>query len=273
MKKRDLFSIGDVAKLFHVGVGTLRYYETAGLLAPEYTDPDTNYRYYSVRQFEVLNTIRYLRALDMPLPQIADFLRNKDVGTIEEKLRQQKQAVSEKLRELRQIESRIDHRLQQLRDAKTAEFDVIRRETLPACRLSWVREDLTITRRHDIEMPIIRLAGSDAAKRVFLGQVGVGIDAEHLRAGRFDRYDCVFLVLDDGDTAESALSLPETPGVVVRFCGSHGEAAAQYKRLMAYLNENGLEPAGFSREITMIDYGITNDPSQFVTEISVPVRK
>ena len=28
---------------------------------------------------------------------------------------------------------------------------------------------------------------------------------------------------------------------------------------------------GFSREITLIDYGITNDTRKFVTEISIPV--
>lgn len=57
--------------MFHISVGSLRRYEQAGLLKPEYTDPETGYRYYSARQFEVLNTIRYLRVLDMPLGQIA----------------------------------------------------------------------------------------------------------------------------------------------------------------------------------------------------------
>ena len=75
MEPIKLFSIGDVAKLFHLSVSSLRHYEAAGLLQPEWVDPQTGYRYYSTRQFEVLNTIRYLRALDMPLPEIADFLR------------------------------------------------------------------------------------------------------------------------------------------------------------------------------------------------------
>ncbi len=29
--------------------------------------------------------------------------------------------------------------------------------------------------------------------------------------------------------------------------------------------------AGFSREVTLIDYGITSDPGKFVTEICIPV--
>lgn len=75
MDKKDLFSIGQVSKLFHVSISILRYYDKIGLVQPEYTDPETGYRYYSTRQFECLNTIRYLRVLDMPLDQIALFLK------------------------------------------------------------------------------------------------------------------------------------------------------------------------------------------------------
>ena len=34
-----------------------------------------------------------------------------------------------------------------------------------------------------------------------------------------------------------------------------------------------LAPDGFSREITLIDYGLTNDTERFVTEITIPVRE
>lgn len=54
MSEQELFRIGEVAKMYHMSVGTLRHYEQMGLLQPEYTDPATGYRYYSVRQFEQL---------------------------------------------------------------------------------------------------------------------------------------------------------------------------------------------------------------------------
>ena len=66
----------------HVSVGTLRHYEQAGLLKPEYTDPATGYRYYSVRQLEQLTSIRYLRALDMPLQEIAVYMNDRDVDNV-----------------------------------------------------------------------------------------------------------------------------------------------------------------------------------------------
>lgn len=58
MGRKELFQIGDVAKMFHISVGTLRHYGKLGLLQPEYIDSETGYRYYSTRQFECLNTIR-----------------------------------------------------------------------------------------------------------------------------------------------------------------------------------------------------------------------
>ena len=116
MEETKLFKIGEVAKMLHVSMGTLRHYEQAGLLTPEYVDKKTGYRYYSARQLEVLNTIRYLRVLDMPLPQIADFLQNRDVDVMREKLLWQKEMIREKKRELELAERKIDHRLERLND-------------------------------------------------------------------------------------------------------------------------------------------------------------
>ena len=40
----QLFSIGEMAKIFHLSVSSLRHYEALGLVTPEYVDPSTNYR-------------------------------------------------------------------------------------------------------------------------------------------------------------------------------------------------------------------------------------
>ena len=66
MEEEKLFRIGDVAKMFHISTGTLRHYERIGIVVPEFIEEKSSYRYYGIRQFEVLNTIRYLRVLDMP---------------------------------------------------------------------------------------------------------------------------------------------------------------------------------------------------------------
>lgn len=274
MEMPKLFQIGDMAKLFHISVSSLRYYESLGLLTPERVDPDTGYRYYSVRQFEVLNTIRYLRELDMPLPEISDFLKNRDIDRMEEKLRQQKAEIERKRLELQRIERRIDNNLRRIRDAQDSELDVIKYAASPAMRIVWMDAALKISSSLDMEMPIRELEQSQAEAALFLGKVGVGISAENLEAGSFEQYDGVFLILDDEDRFDGkTVLLSETQCVSVRFRGSHTEAAEQYRRLMEHIRAHGMKPSGFSREITMIDYGITSDREKFVTEISIPVTE
>lgn len=207
MEDKKLFLIGEVAKMFHISMGTLRHYEQAGLLTPEYTDPDTRYRYYGTRQFELLNTIRYLRVLDFPLAQIKTFLDNRDTDVIEEKLVHQKEVIARKQKELELISRKIDRRLEQL------------------------------------------------LKR------------------SFQDYDRIFLLLDQEDRYDGETeTFPRQTCVTIRFCGSHREAPTYYQKLLAYIEEKNLSITGFSRETTLIDYGLTNNTDKFVTEIQIPVN-
>lgn len=273
MEPIKLFSIGDVAKLFHLSVSSLRHYEAAGLLQPEWVDPQTGYRYYSTRQFEVLNTIRYLRALDIPLPEIADFLRDRDVGRMEEKLRLQRETVIRKQQELRRIERKIENRLQQLHTAQTCPLDTVELVEAAACRIVWMESSMKIEGYLDMETWIRKLDSSDVEAVVFLGKVGVSLSGEHLRQGRYTPYDGIFLVLDEEDNYNGEVQqLPQALCVRIRFRGSHAQVPEQYEKLTAYIAAHQMEVASFSREITMIDYGLTNDLQKFVTEISIPVR-
>lgn len=275
MKEHEMLQIGDIAKLFHLSVGTLRHYEKIGLLSPEYVDKKSGYRYYSTRQFECLNTIRYLRVLDMPLSQISDFLKNRDIGKMQKMLLQQKEEVIRRQRELQNIEKKINNRLRQLQAAIQTEKEIIQIKKIGPRRIAWLRNNFSIRtyQEPDLEASIRKLEEGQQDTVVFLGKVGVGISAQQLSAGKYDRYDMVFLVLDQEDQYNGmSEELPEEMCVTVCFCGSHKDAPCYYRRLINFITEHDLQIAGFSKEITMIDFGITSDVSQFVTEIQIPVN-
>lgn len=273
MDKTNLFSIGEVSKMFHISVSSLRHYENIGLLTPKYISKESGYRYYSLEQFEILNTIRYLRALDMSLLEIESFLKNKDLETINKMLLEQKEAVQEKQRVLKRIEQKINNRLDWLKDATNIPLNTISIIKLPSCRIVWVDECLDIKNSIDLERPIRKLDQSDAEAVIFLGKVGLGISCEHLLKEEIKKYDGIFLILDNEDlfTGKTSL-LKETLCVRLRFRGSHLEAQKEYKKLLNYIKENKMQISGFSREITLIDYGVTNDIDKFVTEICIPVN-
>ena len=209
----------------------------------------------------------------MPLTEIEDFLKNKDIDRIEEKLRQQKQAVLKKQQELKRIEQKIDHRLNWLMDAQSTSLDVVSLVSLPAYRIVWVDDPLKIDGSADMEAPIRKLDQSGAEAVVFLGKIGLGISVEHLQKAETNRYDGIFLILDQEDIYTSeTLELPETLCVRLRFRGSHAKAPTQYQKLLGYIDKHKMQIVGFSREVTLIDYVITNDTEKFVTEICIPVK-
>ena len=208
----------------------------------------------------------------MPLSEIAEFISGRDIGLIEEKLRRQKAQVVAKQEELKRIEHKIDNRLRQLSDAQSSEFDVVKLVKKPACRMVWIMEKLCISSSLDMEAPMRRLENLQAEPLIFLGKVGLGISSQHLETGEFGQYDGLFLILDDEDNYSGSITvIPKQIYAAVRFHGSHTESAEQYKKIMRFIAENNLEASGTSQEITMIDYGITNDTEKFVTEIAVPV--
>lgn len=266
MKNKDLFQIGEVAKLFHMQIGTLRYYEKQGLLIPEYVDKQTGYRYYSIRQFEVLNTIRYLRALDLPLTAIKDFLDNRNIQNIEEKLIRQKQ------HELDLISRKIDHRLSQLHDATHSKLEQIQVIQLPQMNIVWVKNTVQYHSYLDLEHSIRQLEKNQKESMAFLGKVGVGISKENLELQKFDYSDFVFILLDEEDEYQGDTDiLPESLYVSVRFCGSRQQSPIYYQKLLEYIQEHHMTIHGFSLEMTLIDEGLTNDSSQFVTELKIPI--
>lgn len=70
----ELLGIGAFSLLSGLTVAALRHYDEAGLLEPARTDATTRYRYYRRAQLPQAHAIRALRAVDVPLPEVAALL-------------------------------------------------------------------------------------------------------------------------------------------------------------------------------------------------------
>lgn len=268
-----LLRIGEVAKLFNLSVGSLRHYERLGLLEPARVDPATGYRYYGTRQLSTLNTISHLRVLDLPLEQIRAFVTTRDVDLMEHQLVKQQEIIERKRRELERVQHKIETQLAILREARAAELDVIRELDIPATTCAVLCEHVSPSDAYSLEWQIRQLQKDQDETFVFMGNLGVGIGVERLAAGDFDGYDEVFLLLDDTDDYHGEVERrPAARGVEIAFNGTHGQAGERYRHLLAYMDGHGLEPAGPSREIALIDDVISDDPATYVTKIEIPVR-
>lgn len=278
---KDLFTIGEVSKLFNTNIRTLRYYDSIGLLKPTRVDEKTGYRYYSTKDFERLNTIKYLRTLDMPLEKIALFFDNKEITVMEELLISQKKQIKERIDELCRIQTKIDNRLESIAGAKNSSPGKIMLKQIDKRRAAFLRKDIAIT--DDLELPIRELERMhDLEPIIFLGKVGVSIDKSKLEKREFTSFSGIFVLVEPSD--EKQFSQARTDALddsfikageylTICFHGTHTQAPMYYDKLLTYAEENRYSVCGNSVEITLIDAGLTNEISNYVTEIQIPVCK
>ncbi|MEY8353541.1 MerR family transcriptional regulator [Lachnospiraceae bacterium 54-53] len=268
----ELFSIGEVSRLFHIDVRLLRHYDKISLLKPEYLNEKNGYRYYSTRQFEALNTIRYLRSLNMPLSKIRDFFEGRDDRKMLELLKEKKRQVEEEQERLARIERKINSRILQLEDTFLTEYDVIKERRLADRVAAVLRKEISVA--DDLEHPIRELEQSNGLSSVmFLGKVGVSISAEDLTNRKFNRFSAIFVVMEpEDDQGDRATCLAGGTYLTMRFRGTHRDAGPAYLKMLQYMEQKGYALNGDSIEFALVDYGLTSDPSKFTTEIQIPYK-
>jgi DNA-binding transcriptional MerR regulator/effector-binding domain-containing protein len=69
-----MLKIGDFSRICQTSIKALRHWDAVGLLKPALTDPETNYRYYSIEQIDDVNRILAFRTLGLSLSETAQLL-------------------------------------------------------------------------------------------------------------------------------------------------------------------------------------------------------
>lgn len=100
-EKNRLYTSGQMAELNGVSRKTLRLYQQKGVLEPKYVDESSGYRYYTIEQIAQLDLIQKLQAVGLTLQQIGELLKQKDVGALEQCMREQAASLDAQIEQLR----------------------------------------------------------------------------------------------------------------------------------------------------------------------------
>ena len=95
--RNTLLKIGEMAELNHVSTQTLRLYSKNKLLEPQYMDPETGYRYYTLEQCAKLDLIRALKSCHLPLGKIREIFELSSEERLLQVLEEQIGALSEEI--------------------------------------------------------------------------------------------------------------------------------------------------------------------------------
>ncbi|CEI73557.1 MULTISPECIES: MerR family transcriptional regulator [Romboutsia] len=103
-----IFTIGQVAKMYNISHDTLRYYDKIDLLKPS-LKKDNGYRYYTIREIELLEIILVAKQLEIPIKDIKDIIKKEDESSYIELFKNHKKLLEEKIEYLTKLKDEVQH--------------------------------------------------------------------------------------------------------------------------------------------------------------------
>ncbi|MEW4153538.1 MerR family transcriptional regulator [Bacillus thuringiensis] len=269
------FTIGEMAKMHNIAESTLRYYDEKGIFHPSIVDPQTNYRYYTIDQFSLLDTIKFLRQLNIPLKEIKKYIDERNPTYALNLLEKQQEMMLKKQREIEYALAKMEHRIHLIKKATKAETDRILIKKIPKRKITAIAvapnttDDMFDYYIHSLQKNMKQMDDS-----LFSGDIGVTISKKAFMQKEFQAYSSVFILLDYMPyQVHSSDSIKGGMFACAYHHGSYEETGETYKKLMEYIDQEGYEISGDSIEIGLIDWSVTENPEEQVTEIQIPVMK
>ncbi len=259
------FKIGEISRLYHIGVDSLRYYEEIGIISPKRAE--SGYRLYSVNDIWRLNVIRDLRELGFSMTRIKQYLDYHNTESTLALLQEEQDAIHAKMQTLMQLQANVEHRMQTIRSAQQRPLGQVFLEEYPDRHYFSIPQGYSD--EHEMDVLIKQLVNIDPEHFYVIGnnQIGTVISLQEATTQGRVKYQSVFLIDENGESC-----LPAGKYLSVRYRGAYSQCPEQIHQLLGYAREHQLTPSGNFLEILWIDNHTTSDIHEQITELQVLVE-
>lgn len=112
---KDYLTIGEVSKITNLPISTLRYYDSEGIISPNYKDEKTNYRYYRFFQIPIIKMIIHLKKLGFNNLEIKSHLENKSYSHTLELINKMRAQTKVEIERLQKVEKELEENAIQMK--------------------------------------------------------------------------------------------------------------------------------------------------------------
>jgi DNA-binding transcriptional MerR regulator/effector-binding domain-containing protein len=277
MKQR--FRVGEVAKLFQLSSSTLRYYDEIGIFKPKYTDPDSRYRYYTVEQFPILETIIFLKNHGFSIKETQQHLNQRTPDNTKELLKRRLAAVEKEMESLKIVASKIQSKI------NTIDEGLLLRENpslifrwFPARAISYLYNDSPIDLKEESENLYVKdleelLLSGITYEGFFTGDFGAVVDVDSINQEGPVKHQAVFELLHHEKKDLETSYLESGMYACYPSCGSYETPKSTYLTLLDRLHQENYRMVGAPIEVVMLDESVTQDEKGYVIWIQIQVEK
>ena len=130
MDHNKYMTTGEFARRMGVTKNTLFHYDNIGLFLPEIVDTN-DYRYYSIYQMEVFDTIIILKEMGMPLNEIKEFMDHRSPESLMELFEKEDKKITEQIKRLKYQQQFIRGRKEKMKGIWSIDFEHVFRKQFP----------------------------------------------------------------------------------------------------------------------------------------------
>ena len=268
-KKSGILTIGQFAAMHGINKKTLMWYDEIGLFKPAAINPENGYRCYNYHQSPVLETILLLRELDVSVPEIQDFMKNRSAENMKALLEERITDLERQITHLQAVRTSLcTHRqnMDTLLTMNLSEISVIEKEE--RCLIT---VDVNKDTSFEEEVELI----TAETEKYHLGRLheasyGSMISVSSLQSGNYGDYSRLFIEMP---------FLAYEPGLHQPPCGKYlrafhkgnlGGISSKYQEILEYAKEHNLILSGFSYEMG-INENVVDRIEDYIVQIEIPV--
>lgn len=272
----NLLSITKLAKLRKLTSETLRFYDRIGLIKPTYVDPNTNYRYYSIRQYEKLGTIKELRQLGMSINEIVDYFKDRNLKKSIEILERHQKLLNQEIKDKMRLEQILSSKLHFLNELPSLPVtNVVFEHVLPERYMITFDKPAGGPHEHAFAIANLEWHLNETAPILASDRVGVYADETLLKKSEHYIPSSPFIFVEKN---EIQLDLRKVIPSGLYLCmyyrgGGLEEYHESFEILNDYMKDHNMTLNGMVYQICKIDVTLTSEPTETLMEIQVPVKK
>ncbi len=274
VETEQLLSIGRFARLTGLTVKALRHYDEQGLLVPARVDEWTGYRSYAPAQARDAIAIRRLRALELPLEEVAAVLHGDDEA-VRERLAAHRARLEGRAAEVRQLISALDLLIEGKEPLVQETTIDVRLEQVPALRVAAIGGRVHVDEMFRFVPDTIERLVDWAAERGIECRQTLTLLREPVLGIVNDSLDVqVGIEVPDGVEGDELVlvrTVPAARAAVHVHRGPYEGLQAVYEPLREWILAHGLRPGDETYELHVANPGNTASAEDYLTRVCWPV--
>lgn len=261
-------TVSQFAKLHNVNKRTLHYYDEIGIFSPDYKG-ENGYRYYDYMQGVDFEYIKMLKELNMGLDEIKKYIDNPNEEDFKEIAEVKIKEINQEIKLLNRRKEVLEDKLQKLSKCDEVRnknyIKVVECEEEKFFYTPFKFED------DDLKQLISHIKDVWTVDEYCKG-IGSFVSVEKIQRGEFEEYDGLFIEMLDDIDSDNMIIKPKGKYICAYHMGDWDTLPKFYGEIVKYAEENNLTLVGYSFEIGMNDFAIS-DMKDYITQIMIRVEE